>query len=110
VTPQSLPIPQTQVPSARSSSLCSERTQKASEATRTRLRWPDHDWEAVVFNNRVPLCQATLSIGLYLLLEGPVPTRVFYPGRCGIKPLNPHANLSLLRATRLASNGREGLR
>jgi hypothetical protein len=56
VTPQSLPIPQTQVPSARSSSLCPERTQKASEATRTRLRWPDHDWEAVVFNNRVPLC------------------------------------------------------
>jgi hypothetical protein len=27
---------------------------------------------------------ATLSIGLYLLLEGPIPTGVSYPGRCGI--------------------------
>jgi hypothetical protein len=35
----------------------------------------------VIFTNRVPLCQATLSIGLYLLLEGPVPTRVLYPAR-----------------------------
>jgi hypothetical protein len=28
---------------------------------------------------------ATLYIGHFLLLEGPVPTRVFYPGRCGIR-------------------------
>ena len=32
MTPQSLPIPQTRVPSARSSSLCPENAEKASEA------------------------------------------------------------------------------
>ena len=31
------------------------------------------------------------------------------PGEVWNKPLNPHANLSPLRATRLASNEREGL-
>jgi hypothetical protein len=38
----------------------------------------------VVFSNRVPLCQATLSIGLYLLLEGPIPTEKLYPPRRGV--------------------------
>jgi hypothetical protein len=38
VTPQSLPIPQTQVPSAASSSLCPENAEKASEAKPEWLR------------------------------------------------------------------------
>jgi hypothetical protein len=79
---QSLPIPQTQVSSPPSSSLCPENAEKASEADSEWLRWPypttRKPW---CTSNRVPLCQATLSIGLYLLLEGPVPTRVFYPAR-----------------------------
>jgi hypothetical protein len=93
VTPQSLPIPQTQVPSAPSSSLCPENTENASEADgwceysslTSGLSEPVPRRYAVVFNQQsCSLCQATLSIGLYLLLEGPVPTSVFYPGRCGI--------------------------
>src|SRR5215203_5245445 len=83
VTPQSLPIPQTQAPSAPSSSPCPENAEKkASEAETEWLRWPypttRKPW---CKSNRVPLCQATLSIGLYLLLEGPVPTRMLYPAR-----------------------------
>src|SRR5215213_5222112 len=83
VTPQSLPIPQTQAPSAPSSSPCPENAErKASEAESEWLRWPypttRKPW---CKSNRVPLCQATLSIGLYLLLEGPVPTRMLYPAR-----------------------------
>jgi hypothetical protein len=92
VTPQSLlPIPQTQVPSAPSSSLCPENAERqrsrwlvriyfadlrASLACTTTLRRGDQLTEM--------LYVATLSIGLYFLLEGPVPTRVFYPGQCGI--------------------------
>jgi len=34
-------------------------------------------------NNRVPLCQVTLSIGPYLLLKGTVPTLLYYPGVLG---------------------------
>jgi hypothetical protein len=58
-------------------------TQKASEADgwcEELLRRPPgfsslcHDEYAVVFIQQSTLCQATLSIGLYLLLEGPVPT------------------------------------
>src|SRR5215212_11423173 len=80
VTPQSLPIPQTQAPSAPSSSPCPENAEKkASEAESEWLRWPypttRKPW---CKSNRVPLCQATLSIGLYLLLEGPVPTKILY--------------------------------
>jgi hypothetical protein len=80
VTPQSLlPIPQTQVPSPPSSSLCPKRTQKASEAEAesgftgltTTLRRG--------ISNRELYVLATLSIGLYLPLEGPVPTRGLYP-------------------------------
>ena len=41
--PQSLPIPQTQVPSDPSSSFCPENAEKASEAESEWLRWPDHD-------------------------------------------------------------------
>ena len=36
--------------------------------------------------NRVALCQATLSIGLYLLLEGLVPTVKMYPMAPDINP------------------------
>jgi hypothetical protein len=81
VRPQSLPIPQTQVPSAPSSSLCLEKkAEKASEAESEWLRWPYPTTRKPWYSsNRVPLCQATLSIGLYLLLEGPAPTRIFYP-------------------------------
>src|SRR5215204_5520916 len=83
VTPQSLPIPQTQAPSAPSSSLCPENAEKkASEAETEWLHWPypttRKPWCS---SNRVPLCQATPSIGLYLLLEGPVPTRMLYSSR-----------------------------
>jgi len=74
-------IRETQVPSTLSSSLCSENAEKASEVTRTRLRWPTTIRKPWYSSNRVPLCQATLSIGLYLLLEGPNPTRIFYLAR-----------------------------
>src|SRR5215211_2741235 len=83
--PQSLPIPQireTQAPSALSRFFCPENAEKASEAESEWLRCPypttRNPW---CKSNRVPLCQATLSIGLYLLLEGPVPTRMLYPAR-----------------------------
>jgi hypothetical protein len=66
---------------APSSSLCLEHAEKkTSEAESAWLRWPypttRKPW---CKSNRVALCQATLSIGLYLLLEGPVPTRILYP-------------------------------
>src|SRR5215211_4763046 len=86
LTSQSLPIPrtreETQVPSAPSSSLCPEN----AEGQRSRVRVASLALEPTTRkpwckSNRVPLCQATLSIGLYLLLEGPNPTRVFYPPR-----------------------------
>jgi hypothetical protein len=38
-------------------------------------------WKPWCSSNKVALCQATLSIGLYLLLEGPNPTSISYPGR-----------------------------
>ncbi len=57
VRAQSLPIPQTQVPSPPSSSLCPENTEKASEAESEWLRWPyattRKPW---CTSNRVPLC------------------------------------------------------
>src|SRR5215217_2116479 len=85
VAPQSLPIPQalkTLVPSALSSFFCPENIEKASEAESEWLRWPYPTTRKPWYSsNRVPLCQATLSIGLYLLLEGPVPTRMLYPAR-----------------------------
>src|SRR5215207_2356570 len=80
VTPQNLPIPQTQAPSAASSSLCPAGGRPAKPAscsfagpTTTRKPWCS--------SNRVALCQATLSIGLYLPLEGPVPTTQLYLSR-----------------------------
>jgi hypothetical protein len=72
VTPQSLPIPQTQVPYPPSSSLCLENTEKASEAISEWLHWPYP-------TTRKPWCTSN---------------RVS-------KPPNPHAKLSLLRATRI---------
>ena len=38
-----------------------------------------HDITPRQFSNRVLLCQASLSIGLYLLLKGTVPTIALYP-------------------------------
>jgi hypothetical protein len=38
-----------------------------------------HDITPRQFSNRVLLCQASLSIGLYLLLKGTVPTTALYP-------------------------------
>jgi hypothetical protein len=73
-------IRETHVPSTLSSSLCPENAEKASEVTRTRLRWPTTTRKPWCSINRV-LYVATLSIGLYHLLEGPVPTRIFYPAR-----------------------------
>jgi hypothetical protein len=81
VTPQNLPIPQTQVPSEASSSLCPENVEKASEAESEDCTGPTTTRKPWCTSNRVALCQATLSIGLYLLLEGPVPTGVLYPAR-----------------------------
>ncbi len=52
-------------------------------AEHTPKKWnsasPCHDATPRPQTNRVALCQATLSIGLYLLLEGPVPTHLFIP-------------------------------
>jgi len=41
-----------------------------SELPKTCFTGPCHDFKPWTTNNRVLLCQATLSIGLYLLLEG----------------------------------------
>jgi hypothetical protein len=79
VTPQNLPIPQTRVPSAPSSSLSAHR--RPAKPLKLGFAGPSTTRKPWCSSNRVPLCQATLSIGLYLLLEGPVPTRIFYPGR-----------------------------
>jgi hypothetical protein len=43
------------------------------------LRQPAPRCYAVVFNLQSALYLATLSIGPYLLLEGPVPTKRLYP-------------------------------
>jgi hypothetical protein len=105
VTPQSLPIPQTQVPSAASSFLCPKRTQKASEA------------EAESgFTGLTMTLRRGISNRVFLCLGYPVhrslpPTRrpssdgSLVPGEAWDKLLNPHATWSLLRATRIASEG-----
>src|SRR5215208_4248450 len=110
VVPQSLPIPQTQVPSAPSSSLCPE------NAEGQRSRWLVRIYFA---NLRASLaCATTLRRGVHptecSMSSYPVhrslsPTRRsssdenLVPGKTQDKPLNPHANLSLLRATSIAS-------
>src|SRR5215211_2783841 len=107
VTPQSLPIPQTQAPSAPSSSPCPENAEKkASEAESEWLHWPypttRKPW--CIFN-RVPLCLG------YPVHRSIPPTRrsssdeSLVPGEAQDKPQNPHANLSLSRATRKATKG-----
>jgi hypothetical protein len=118
VRPQSLPIPQTQAPSAPSSSLCPEKNAEGQ-----RSRWLVRIYFADL---RASLaCATTLAVEFNqqsaLCLGYPVhwslpPTgrsssdESLLPGEVWNKPLNPHANLSLLRATRLTSNEREGLR
>jgi hypothetical protein len=52
------------------------KTPKAGEAGKDLLHRPIPRRNVVVFKLQSALCQATLSIGLYLLLEGAVPTRV----------------------------------
>ena len=52
---------------------------RRSERAALRFTGPCHDVTPWSTNNRVTLCQATLSIGLYLLLEGAVPTTLLYP-------------------------------
>jgi hypothetical protein len=64
------------------------------------LRWPTTTRKPWYSSNRVPLCQATLSIGPYLLLEGPNPTKTLYPARRRITIQIQHATLSLPRALR----------
>jgi hypothetical protein len=101
VTPQSLPIPQIQVPSPPSSSLCQEKTQRRpvkpypsgfTGPTTTRKPW--------CTSNRVALCSYPVHRSL-------PPTRrsssdgSVVPGEAQDKPPNPHAKLSLLRATRI---------
>jgi hypothetical protein len=103
VTPQSLPIPQTQVPSAPSSSLCPEKnSEKASEAISEWLHWPypttRKPW---CTSNRVALCLG------YPVHRSLPPTRrsssdeSLLPGEAQDKPPKLHAKLSLLRATRI---------
>src|SRR5215217_6073124 len=112
VTPQSLPIPQTQAPSAPSSSPCPENAErKASEAESEWLRWPypttRKPW---CTSNRVPLCLG------YPVHRSLPPTRrsssdeSLVPGKTHDKPLNAQTNLSLLRATRMASESHLGSR
>jgi len=104
LTPQSLPIPQIQGPSAASSSSCPANAEgqrshsdSASLACATTLRRG--------ISNRVPLC---LGYSVHRSLP---PTRrsssdeSVVPGEAQDKPLSPHANLSLLKATRIASRG-----
>jgi hypothetical protein len=56
-----------------------ENIRAGEAALKTRSTGPCHDVKPWSINNRVLLYQATLSIGLYLLLEG-----VFR--RCGFTP------------------------
>src|SRR5215217_4863850 len=85
VKPQNLPIPQTQVPSAPSSSLCPENLprerRRPAKPSLSGFAGPTTTRKPWYSSNRVALCQATLSIGLYLLLEGAVPTPPLYLSR-----------------------------
>jgi len=98
-----LPV-NSQVPSAPSSSLCQEKTQRRpakprlsgfADPTTTRKPW--------CASNRVPLCLG------YPVHRSLPPTRRSFtdenlvPREAQDKPLSPHANLSLLRAARMAS-------
>jgi hypothetical protein len=113
LTPQSLPTPQTQAPSPPSSFPCPENAQRRRPAkptpsgfaglmTTTRKPWCS--------SNRVPLCLG------YPVHRSLPPTRrsssdeSLVPGKTHDKPLNPHANLSVLRATRTASESLLGPR
>src|SRR5215204_2738682 len=113
VTPQNLRIPQTQVPSAASSFLCTE------NAKGQRSRWLVRNYFADL--RASPACATTLRRGISnrvsLCLGYPVhlslpPTRRsssdehLVPGQAQDKPPNPLANLSLLRATRIARAGK----
>src|SRR5918995_862839 len=107
--PQSLQIPQTQVPSAASSSPL-PRTQKANEADgwcevtslTSELRWPVPRRYAVV-------SATECSMSSYPVHRSLPPTRRsssdedLLPGKAQDKPLNPHANQPMLRATRIVS-------
>src|SRR5215207_8967007 len=97
VTPQSLPIPQTQAPSAPSSSPCSENAERrASEAEAEWLRWPypttRKPW---CKSNRVPLCLG------YPVHRSLPPTRRsssdenLVPGEAWDKPLNSCSMLEI---------------
>jgi hypothetical protein len=82
-----------------------EDAEKASEAEFEWLRWPyptaRKPWYS---SNRVPLCLG------YPVHRSIPPTRRsksdenLVHGEAQCKPLNPHANLSLLRATRMAQD------
>jgi hypothetical protein len=96
-----------QVPSAPSSSLCPEKNaqKKASEAESEWLRWP-------YSTTRKPWYQQqSISMSSYPVHRSLPPTRrsssdeSLVPGEVQDKPPNLHTNLSLLRATRIASNG-----
>src|SRR5829696_2606534 len=97
VTPQSLPIPQTQAPSAPSSSPCPENAERrASEAESEWLRWPypttRKPW---CKSNRVPLCLG------YPVHRSLPPTRRsssdenLVPGEAWDKPLNSCSMLEI---------------
>jgi hypothetical protein len=109
VTLQGPPIPQTRVPSAPSSPPA-RRTQKAGEADgwceyaspTSELRWPVPRRYAVAFGRQSALCGYPVHGSL-------PPTRRsgsedhLVPGEAWDEPANPHANLAVLRTTRIAS-------
>src|SRR5919112_1885973 len=110
--PKSLQIPQTQVPSAASSSPCPENAE--GQRSRWLVRSNFADLRASLacattlrrgISNRVPLCLG------YPVHRSLPPTRRcssdenLLPGEAQDKPLSPHTSLSLLRATRLTSKG-----
>ena len=63
-----------------------ERLGQRSRLPKVRFAGPCHDVKPWTKSNRVALCQATLSIGLYLLLEGAF-------RRCDVTPPEQIVNL-----------------
>jgi hypothetical protein len=74
-------IRETQVPSTLSSSLCPESTQRRpAKPSPSGFAGPTPRLGSRgIHPTEYLYVWATLSIGLYLLLEGPAPTRIFYP-------------------------------
>ena len=112
MTPQSLPIPQTQVPSVPASSFCPENAEGQRSRWLVRIYFADLRASLACATTLRRGVQSTeCSMSSYPVHRSLPPTRRsssdenLLPGEVWNKPLNPHADLFLLRARRMASKG-----